>query len=515
MTNRANDECGRAHAAPAPDDSSGEDRRGRGPAPDHSSGGDRRGRGPVSVSKRTPLGTDRRGFLAAVATAGGLAVGTPAVSAGMGHVGANAAEGGTEQWHHETGDQVRSSPTVVDGVVFVGSDDGHLYALDADGGEELWAESLATRVRSSPTVLGETAYVGTEDGDLFALDVADGGERWSVQLGSSISESVAVIEDTVYLANRESMGHGDAVLALDAADGSERWAAPMPARAREPIAVTEDVIVVRSDGLRVLERADGEERWHVPTDSAVENAMAVHDGVVYYGFLDGVHTRAEALDLEDGERLWSVEVPGRSRAATTAIEDLVFYATTEGLYALDVQDGAEQWRFEPTLGGTVRSAPTVAGDGVVVARDDDADGDDTGRIFERDLATGNPRWHVNPAGNVRSSATVVDGVAYVGAGDAVYAIETEGTASSEDARVELGILGHTDALANRFAPAVDPVEDEDDDSDDEPAPTADDEPPEETDDADGIPGFGVAAGVAALGGAAAMIARRFASERSD
>jgi hypothetical protein len=51
--------------------------------------------------------------------------------------------GGTERWSVGTGDRVVSSPTVVDGTVYVGSYDGHVYALDAgvDG------SSRDTRVR--------------------------------------------------------------------------------------------------------------------------------------------------------------------------------------------------------------------------------------------------------------------------------------------------------------------------------------------------------------------------------
>ena len=47
-------------------------------------------------------------------------------------VAAQSSDGGDEQWNFETGDSVYSSPTVVDGTVYVGSNDGHLYAIDAD-----------------------------------------------------------------------------------------------------------------------------------------------------------------------------------------------------------------------------------------------------------------------------------------------------------------------------------------------------------------------------------------------
>jgi hypothetical protein len=41
-------------------------------------------------------------------------------------------------WNHTTGSYVESSPAVVGGLVFVGSDDGKLYALNASTGSLVW-----------------------------------------------------------------------------------------------------------------------------------------------------------------------------------------------------------------------------------------------------------------------------------------------------------------------------------------------------------------------------------------
>jgi outer membrane protein assembly factor BamB len=41
-------------------------------------------------------------------------------------------------WSFKTGDAVSASPTVVNGVVYVGSWDGYFYALEADTGSLIW-----------------------------------------------------------------------------------------------------------------------------------------------------------------------------------------------------------------------------------------------------------------------------------------------------------------------------------------------------------------------------------------
>ena len=43
------------------------------------------------------------------------------------------------KWSYATGNRVQSSPAVVNGVVYVGSDDHNVYALNASTGAKLWS----------------------------------------------------------------------------------------------------------------------------------------------------------------------------------------------------------------------------------------------------------------------------------------------------------------------------------------------------------------------------------------
>jgi hypothetical protein len=56
------------------------------------------------------------------------------------------AETGNVRWRFGTEDWVLSSPTVVDGTVYFGSDDGHVYAVHAADGDEPEATSSGSRV---------------------------------------------------------------------------------------------------------------------------------------------------------------------------------------------------------------------------------------------------------------------------------------------------------------------------------------------------------------------------------
>ncbi len=72
-------------------------------------------------------------------------------------------------WNYTTVGPVDSSPAVVGGVVYVGSDDGNVYALNAASGIQLWNYTTGGPVDSSPAVVNGVVYVGSLDGNVYAL----------------------------------------------------------------------------------------------------------------------------------------------------------------------------------------------------------------------------------------------------------------------------------------------------------------------------------------------------------
>ena len=62
-----------------------------------------------------------------------------------------------------------SSPTVVNGVVYVGSEDFNVYALNASTGTLLWSYTTKSTVESSPSVANGVVYVGSDDFNVYAF----------------------------------------------------------------------------------------------------------------------------------------------------------------------------------------------------------------------------------------------------------------------------------------------------------------------------------------------------------
>ena len=80
-------------------------------------------------------------------------------------------------WNYTTDGGVSSSPAVVEGKVFVGSNDQNFYALDAVTGTQVWNFTTGGSVSSSPAVACGVVYVGSLNMGIYAI-----GARWQVNV---------------------------------------------------------------------------------------------------------------------------------------------------------------------------------------------------------------------------------------------------------------------------------------------------------------------------------------------
>ena len=71
------------------------------------------------------------------------------------------------------GKSKKSSPTVVNGTVYIGLGATNLYALSATDGSKQWSFAANADLKA-PTVVDDTVYVGSKDNNVYALDAADG-----------------------------------------------------------------------------------------------------------------------------------------------------------------------------------------------------------------------------------------------------------------------------------------------------------------------------------------------------
>ena len=311
-------------------------------------------------------------------------------------------------WSHPTGGFVVNAPTVVDGVVYVGSDDNHVYALSASTGTELWLFETGDVIRSSPTVAGSVVYVGSNDNHVYALDAETGAKLWSHDTGNWVQYSPVVSGGVVYI---RAPADGDLKLhALDGLSGERLWVS----EATYPYIDEFTLVVVSGKAympgefgeFHALDASTGQTVWSFSAGMGAESPPTVVGGVVY---LTAVNT-AHALDEETGETIWSYgteRFPARDFPAV--VEDGIYYFSPDNvLYALDASTGEPLWSYQASE--LINTKPLVA-EGMVYT------GSEDGRFYALDAETGGLVWSREGTGSSLASPAVVDGVLYAESSD--------------------------------------------------------------------------------------------------
>jgi eukaryotic-like serine/threonine-protein kinase len=300
---------------------------------------------------------------------------SPAVVNGVAYVGSlnnavyalNAATG-TRRWVFHTGGSVDSSPAVVRGVVYV-SDSSRLYALSAATGARRWTYPAGGHALSSPAVLNRTVYTVTGNGTVYALNAATGALRWRVKLRTAVDASLAVGDGTVYVPGELGAGPGE-LYALKAATGARLWHTWLPGSAASP-AVAGGVVYVGTDhtdvgDLLAFNAVTGKGIWDIQNaDGAVDATPAVANGVVYWVANGSV----QATDAATATNLWSVNLTPTVMDSDPAVADgVVYFGTGDGnVFALNAATGSQLWDF--SIGSPVQSSPAVADGRVYIGSD--------------------------------------------------------------------------------------------------------------------------------------------------
>ncbi|HJS88935.1 MAG TPA: PQQ-binding-like beta-propeller repeat protein [Steroidobacteraceae bacterium] len=277
-------------------------------------------------------------------------------------------------WRFHTGNMVRSTPAVVDGMVYVGSNDKHFYALDAKTGRLSWSFSARGGIASSPAVSHGRVWFADATNTIYALDARTGHLIWKVSTGQDLpvvggwdfyQSSPTVMEGVLYVGSGD--GH---IYARDARTGRRMWAFATQGRVHTSPAVWGRYVVFGSmDGaLYALDRRTGQLLWKHQTDTRPPFPMtgafigsptiAADLGLVFAGCRDGY---LYAFDIATGRLRWRLGEDGSWVVSTPAYEDGVVYATTSDtrrVQAVDARTGKIRWQQQGT--GYAFPSPVVA-----------------------------------------------------------------------------------------------------------------------------------------------------------
>ncbi|MFJ6433620.1 PQQ-binding-like beta-propeller repeat protein [Streptomyces sp. NPDC091416] len=325
---------------------------------------------------------------------------------------------GRQLWAFPTEDEVKTEPTVANGVVYFGSNDHNLYAVDAATGRKRWSLDTGSVVYSSSVVVGDLLHVGTHSNGLYAVDASTGRKRWAFATDGSTFASPVVADGVVYAGSTD-----EHLYAVDALTGKKKWSfrCGRNGMVTESPVVANGVVYFGSDDnhLYALDAETGKRRWAFPVHDGVNSAPAVAGGLVHISSM-----RLYAVNAATGKERWfrdgaKYTIPGAGNRSLgpPAVAGGVVYAgdSIEYLFALDAATGRKRWAFE--TGSSVFSAPAVA-DGVVYVCSDDS------HLYAVDARTGKKRWAFRTGAGLECSPTVAGDVVYVGSKDhSLYAVQ--------------------------------------------------------------------------------------------
>lgn len=345
-------------------------------------------------------------------------------------------------WKLDTGNKVASSPVVVDGVVYIGSDSGSFYAIDARSGAIVWEFKAGAPVRGSAAVLDERVFV-TASNAFFALDRATGAELWRYTRGLW-ADSPLVIDGPIATADGRVLEGivwqqipWSGFVGRDVATGQEVWRFRDQhgpgSRGCSAALHRGKLIWFRGSQATVL--ADVlTERMAFEIDGGIDNGYftpAARDGVVY-SYIEGI----VAFDIETNLALgkqthadwvfqwrfskygqddaWDFRHPGISSLSVD--ERAVYFGHRDGLvYALNRTDGSVLWTAR--TGAPNRSSPALDPQQRLYL------GSHNGKIYGIDRRDGRILWEHPTDGEVHSSPALYQGTLFVGSDDGfIYAL---------------------------------------------------------------------------------------------
>jgi outer membrane protein assembly factor BamB/tRNA A-37 threonylcarbamoyl transferase component Bud32 len=306
-------------------------------------------------------------------------------------------------WSFRAEDELRSSPCIANGMVYVGSYDSNLYAIDAQRGDFRWKFATTAGIASSPTTWQDLVFVGSEDGLLYALDSRRGSQRWNFRTGKAIRSSPKV-EDRVVLVGSDDQH----LYALDGLRGTMIWKYRtwMPIRS-SACQANEAVYFGGDDGhVYCLDIRNGGVRWKQKTSQPVRSSPTYADGMVFVGSMD---QNIYALDGEGGWPVWRVRTGHYVNSSPYVVGTRVFVGGVDGImYAIETKSGRVAWRFE--TGSQITSSPRSDGGRIYFGAAD-------GVVYALDIGNGQLIWKFQTNAPVVSSPAVHEGLVYVGSMD--------------------------------------------------------------------------------------------------
>jgi outer membrane protein assembly factor BamB/tRNA A-37 threonylcarbamoyl transferase component Bud32 len=316
-----------------------------------------------------------------------------------------------ELWSFECEDEIRGSPLVHNGMVFIGCYDNNLYALDAKNGQFLWKYATEGGIATRPAAADEAVFVGSEDFRVHALSTTNGRLIWTYYTEGPIRSSPTLSHGHLFLGSDDNHLHVVNILS-----GRRAWRSDAAGPVRSsPLVSNERVFFGCETGDFYCVDFRGELKWRFKAKRGITSSPLLVEGMIYFTSLDWT---LYAIEAEGGWQIWRFRMGKPSISTPAFAEGKLFAGCADGnVYAIEARSSRELWRFQTEH--QVTGSPITEEDSLYVGSVD-------GSVYCLDFRSGRQRWRFPTKGPITGTPAISDGILYVGSTDhRLYALLTE------------------------------------------------------------------------------------------
>jgi len=319
-----------------------------------------------------------------------------------------AGEGIKPIWEFQCEDELRGSPLLHNGMIYIGCYDNNIYALDAEKGSFAWKYPTEGGIVSRPAVYEDNLFFGSEDSRLHAVFLRTGRLNWTYYTKAPIRSSPAVAEGHIFIGSDDEYIH-----AVNASTGRHAWRVDAGGPVRStPFIMNDSVYVGAETGDFYCIDFSGTMKWRFKAKRSVTSSPVVNKNVVYFGSIDST---LYALDANSGWVIWRFRLGKPSISTPWLADNLVFTGAVDGvIYCVDASSAKEVWRFATQH--QVTGSPIVYKDSLYCGSVD-------GYLYCLEYRTGRLRWKFQTRGPITSTPVANNDTIYVASTDhRIYAL---------------------------------------------------------------------------------------------
>jgi outer membrane protein assembly factor BamB len=344
---------------------------------------------------------DMKQALTAVARKTGALVRSP-------QTGTIQASGIKPLWSFKCEDEIRGTPTLFQGTLYIGSYDNNLYALGAADGKFQWKYPTDGGIVSRPALFEGNVYVGSEDKRLHVVSARSGKVVWTYFTNGPIRSSPRIAEGHIFIGSDDNHIHA---VNINSGRMAWRFETADPVRST-PFVMNELVYVGCETGDYYAIDFRGELKWRFRAKRAITSSTVGLGQVLYFSSVDGT---LYSLDSRNGWVIWRYRLGKASISTPCVVDDFVFVGAADGfIYAVEAKSSKEIWRFRTEH--QVNSSPVVYKDSLYCGSVD-------GNLYCLEYRTGRLRWKFGTQAAITGTPLVYDDIVYIGSTDhRVYAL---------------------------------------------------------------------------------------------